>query len=251
MTNDSLAPHNIARLDQEKTPTIKPMPLWQAALFFGIPAVLFVLNYHYITLPSLNRDSLALSAVALIAPYALLLIASLVAYRLEGNALSWAALAKRFRFHKVGWRIWVLAAILTALSLLALWLLVVIRQQVLRQIDVPDMEYAVDAVSDNSRWLILVGMLAQVLINVIGEETWWRGYILPRQELAHGKYAWLVHGTLWTLFHLYQWWDLVALLPICLAIAYVSQRSKSIWPALAMHFAFNSIDLGMLILSSF
>jgi membrane protease YdiL (CAAX protease family) len=250
MMNDARTKPSVEGLDQERTPTIKPMSLWQAVLFFGIPAVLFVLNYHYITLPSLNRDSLALSAIALIAPYALLLAASLVAYRLEGNALSWAALAERFRFHKVGWRIWVLATILSALSLLALWFLVAIRQQVLRQLSVPDVEYAVDAVSDNGRGLILVGTLAQVLINVIGEEAWWRGYILPRQELTHGKDTWLIHGTMWMLFHLYQWWDLVALLPICLAIAYVSQRGKSIWPALAIHFAFNSIDLGMLILRS-
>jgi len=245
--------HSAEEIDQKEEPpsTIKSLPLWQAAFFFGIPAILFALNYHLIALPSLDRDSLALSAVALIGPYVLLLAASLVAYRLEGNVLSWAALKDRFRFQGVAKNIWLLAAVLLVSSLLANWLLIAIRQQIFRSADTSDMGYAVNMVSDNGKWLIFLGMLAQVFFNVIGEEAWWRGYILPRQELTYGKYAWLIHGIMWTLFHIYQWWDLAALLPICLSIAYVSQRGKSIWPALVMHFAFNSIDLGLLILNSF
>jgi membrane protease YdiL (CAAX protease family) len=247
-----IAPHSAEKIDQRKeaSSTIQPLPWWQAAFFFGIPAILFALNYHFIALPSLDRDSLALSAVALIGPYASLLAASLVAYRLEGNTLSWTALKDRFRFHRVTGRTWLMAAILLVFSLLANWLLIAIRQQIFSPTNIPDMGYAVDIVSDNGKWLIFLGMLAQVLVNVIGEEAWWRGYILPRQELTYSKYAWLIHGIMWTLFHVYQWWDLVALLPICLTIAYVSQRSKSIWPALVMHFAFNSIDLGILIVYS-
>lgn len=245
--------YNAEEVDQRKeaASTIKPLPWWQAALFFGIPAILFALNYHLVALPSLDRDSLALSAVALIGPYVLLLAASLVAYRLESNTLSWAALKGRFRFNGVTKNTWFLAAVLLVSSLLANWLLIAIRQQIFKPAGTSDMGYAVNMVSDNGKWLIFLGMLAQVFFNVIGEETWWRGYILPRQELAHGKYAWLIHGILWTLFHVYQWWDLIALLPICLSVAYISQRSKSIWPALVVHFAFNSIDLGLLILNSF
>jgi membrane protease YdiL (CAAX protease family) len=248
-----VVPYSAEEIDQreEAASTIRPLPWWQAALFFGIPAILFALNYHLVALPSLDHDSLALIAIALIGPYVLLLAASLVAYRLEGNILSWAALKDRFRFQGVAKNIWFLAAILLVFSLLANWLLIAIRQQIFRSADTSDMGYAVNMVSDNGKWLIFLGMLAQVFFNVIGEEAWWRGYILPRQELTYGKYAWLIHGIMWTLFHIYQWWDLAALLPICLSIAYVSQRGKSIWPALVMHFAFNSIDLGLLILNSF
>jgi membrane protease YdiL (CAAX protease family) len=247
-----ITPHSAEEIDQreEAASTIHPLPWWQAALFFGIPAILFALNYHLVAVPSLDGDSLALSAVALIGPYVLLLVASLVAYRLEGNTLSWTALKGRFRFYRVTRSTWLIAAILLVFSLLANWLLIAIRQQIFRTADTPDMGYAINIVSDNGKWLIFLGMLAQVFFNVIGEEAWWRGYILPRQELTYGKYAWLIHGMMWTLFHVYQWWDLVALLPICLSIAYVSQRSKSIWPALVMHFAFNRIDLGALIVYS-
>jgi len=27
-------------------------------------------------------------------------------------------------------------------------------------------------------------------------ELWWRGYILPRQELAFGRWTWIIHGLL-------------------------------------------------------
>lgn len=250
MKTDLLTTPSIESVGREEARGIKPMPLWQAALFFGIPAVLFALNYRLIAVVGLSRNSLTLSAVGLLGPYVLLAVASLVAYRMEGNAWGMDELKERFRLHRVTGGTWLLAAILLVLSLLANWLLVAIRQMIFSPTGIPDMGFAVDVVSGNGKWLVLLGMLTQVIFNVVGEEMWWRGYILPRQELVHGKYTWLIHGTLWTLFHVYQWWDLAALLPVCLAIAYLAQRSKSIWPGLAVHFGFNSIDLGLLIVYS-
>ncbi len=52
-----------------------------------------------------------------------------------------------------------------------------------------------------------------------------------------------MHGLLWTLFHAFKWWDLIGLLPVCLGIAYVSQRTKNNWPALIAHFLFNGLAL--------
>jgi membrane protease YdiL (CAAX protease family) len=51
------------------------------------------------------------------------------------------------------------------------------------------------------------------------------------------------HGLLWTAFHVFKWWDLIGLLPVCLAIAYVSQRTKNNWPAFIAHFLFNGLGL--------
>jgi membrane protease YdiL (CAAX protease family) len=54
-------------------------------------------------------------------------------------------------------------------------------------------------------WGMALVYLAILVLNIVGEEFWWRGYVLPRQELAHGRWAWLVHGILWTLFHAPFW----------------------------------------------
>lgn len=89
------------------------------------------------------------------------------------------------------------------------------------------------------------------MINVVGEELWWRGYILPRQALAFGALTWLVHGLLWTLFHAYKWWDLVGLLPLSLGLSWVVLHRENNTPGLIIHFITNgtgviSILLGVL-----
>jgi membrane protease YdiL (CAAX protease family) len=46
----------------------------------------------------------------------------------------------------------------------------------------------------------------------VGEELWWRGYVLPRQELAFGRATWVIHGILWSVIHLFMQptlWDTV------------------------------------------
>jgi len=97
--------------------------------------------------------------------------------------------------------------------------------------------------SVRGRWEIVFLFLMLLLFNVVGEELWWRGIILPRQELTHGRWTWVVHGLLWTAFHAFKWWDLLGLLPVCLLIAFISQRTKNNWPALIAHLLFNGLTL--------
>jgi membrane protease YdiL (CAAX protease family) len=84
-------------------------------------------------------------------------------------------------------------------------------------------------------WWFLITSLAVLFFNILGEEAWWRGYILPRQELAFGKWTWLIHGLFWTAFHAFKWWDLISLLPLCLGLSYVVCRFKNNTPGLIMH----------------
>jgi hypothetical protein len=48
-------------------------------------------------------------------------------------------------------------------------------------------------------WLALMMMTIHFAFNIVGKEFSWRGYFLPRQELAFGKWTWLVRGILWPL----------------------------------------------------
>jgi len=75
-----------------------------------------------------------------------------------------------------------------------------------------------------------------LFLNIFGEELWWRGYILPRQEKVHGRWTWAIHGLLWLLWHVaFLPWQAFALLPICLFIPYVAQRRQNTWPAVIIH----------------
>lgn len=49
-----------------------------------------------------------------------------------------------------------------------------------------------------SWWVPVYYASLMLVFNIGGEELWWRGYVLPRQELAFGKLAWVVHGIFWS-----------------------------------------------------
>lgn len=93
---------------------------------------------------------------------------------------------------------------------------------------------------EQNSWLIAIFLIIY-LTNVIGEEVWWRGYILPRQVKGIGRNAWLANGLLWTLFHLFQPWDIISLIPIALVISFMSQYRQSAWIGIVAHGVLNSI----------
>jgi membrane protease YdiL (CAAX protease family) len=81
------------------------------------------------------------------------------------------------------------------------------------------------------------------VLNILGEELWWRGYVLPRQELVHGRRTWIVHGVLWTLFHVPFWWNLIALLPSTLSLAFVTSRLRNTTPGIVAHLVLNGLGM--------
>ena len=92
-------------------------------------------------------------------------------------------------------------------------------------------------------WILGYYLVVLLVFNIGGEELWWRGYILPRQELAFGKVAWIVNGILWACFHIFihsTLFDLVRMMPTCLALAYVVQRTKNTWTGIIGHTIGNS-----------
>jgi membrane protease YdiL (CAAX protease family) len=92
-------------------------------------------------------------------------------------------------------------------------------------------------------WIAFYYILVLLFGNIAGEELWWRGYLLPRQEAASGPVAWLFHGLLWAAFHLFfqaTAWDMVRMMPTCCALAFVAQSRKNTWPGVVAHSVANS-----------
>ncbi len=87
-------------------------------------------------------------------------------------------------------------------------------------------------------WIPLYYAVVMLVCNIGGEELWWRGYVLPRQELAFGRSAWVVHGIFWSMFHLFMQptlWDTVRMAITGVALSFVAQRTKSTWPGIVGH----------------
>ena len=79
-------------------------------------------------------------------------------------------------------------------------------------------------------WSILLWWLALLFLSNLGEELVWRGYILPREELSLGRWAWVVSGLLWNLLVLAVLkWQYPGMLPSMLLVPWLAQRTKNTW----------------------
>lgn len=88
-------------------------------------------------------------------------------------------------------------------------------------------------------WLLFI-WLPYWILNILGEEFLWRGVMLPRQEIAFGRYTWLTHGFGWGLFHIaFGWQLLITLIPLIFIQSYIVQRTKNSWTGVAIHGAVN------------
>jgi len=252
--------------EQQESGNLRPMPLGEALLFFGIPAVvtLFCVYSLFPYLVEQGFSSYISYVIALDIPLALMFASSLVAYRMEGNPLNWPALRDRFRLNRMdrkGW-LWTVGLcffMFITVGLLTVPLLSIIPGLIEKGVlTIPDstpsfidprVSQSLDSMIAQmgaaavGNWPMLIITLVSLIINILGEEFLWRGYVLPRQELTHGNRAWMVHGVLWTLLHSFKWWQMLALLPGALALSFVAQRFRNTWPGITAHFITNGIGM--------
>ena len=240
---------------------VKPMPWWMAVLFFGIPALVFR-GFIYLGMPILRGAGVRWFEAYLLCYgtfLLLLLLATFVAYRLDGFHFSRKAVRERLRLNPLGGKAWewimggfFLAAMgYLALSFTERWIASIplfAPPAALAYLD-PRSASGFSYTSFmgvpllGNWWMFLVIFLLLVL-NILGEELWWRSYILPRQELSAGTRAWVVNGLLWTLFHsVFYPWTVLSYLPICLTIPFVAQRLKNTRPGMVIHFLLNVFHL--------
>ena len=237
----------------------RPLPLWQALLYFGVPGLTFFL-FVWVGIPALTDLGLSEFAAflwAVLVPSALLLVAAVVGLRSEGWPLTRSSLRQRFRYRGMTRREWLWTGGALLVVMLGFGLLTAISNLLIDNglIPIPgDVATVLDPRASSQelldgyggvivgRWELVALYFVVLLVNVVGEELWWRGYILPRQELAHGSHTWFVHGLLWAGFHFFKWWEILALIPMTLTVAFISQRLQNNTPALIVHYVFNGIS---------
>lgn len=90
------------------------------------------------------------------------------------------------------------------------------------------------------RYWILAMWLPFWVLNIMGEEVLWRGVVMPRQEMALGRWAWLANGIGWMLFHVaFGGAIFVALWPILFVLPYVVQHRRNSWIGVIVHAGLN------------
>ncbi len=248
------------------TASIKPIPLWESILLFGIPGMVLYFTIEY-GVPYIDQKGVPLIfsfTLALYGPLGLLIPASIIAYKLEGNEMSWSAFKKRFRLKAIQGKAW--------LWIIGIYIVVQIFEQMLsftgkilasvpffsppkilpdfmnptKEIIFPPIEFMGMPLEGN--WWIALLFAVCLFFNMFGEEFWWRGYILPRQEIRHGKWTWLIHGVLWNLFHVFWKWNLIALILPALSVSFVAYKLKNTTPGIIAHWIQNGLGLIMILL---
>ncbi|HSB90953.1 MAG TPA: CPBP family intramembrane glutamic endopeptidase [Anaerolineales bacterium] len=234
--------------------TLQPLRPWQSIVFTAAPAL--VAYFAMWTLaPSFKAHTgqpfLVGYLISWLASEAVILSAAVIAYRVERRTPGWREMLERYRLRSptrgdLGWAlitVTVMVATYFALSSTSRWLAqswafsphpafpAELRPGA-EQAIVPGvfMEMQLKGV-----WWVLIVYLLGWVLNIAGEELWFRGFMLPRQEVTHGKVGWLVNGICFTLFHIMWKWNLIALLPGSLFLSYATQRRRNTWTAILAH----------------
>jgi membrane protease YdiL (CAAX protease family) len=168
-----------------------------------------------------------------------LILTGILILRAEGFKLSESTWIERLRFRRITKSdfIWCLAG----LVLVGVLSMLIIKglELMVGKFDHSPSFMSFKPLTHGRYWLLLV-WLPYWILNILGEEFLWRGVMLPRQEVAFGKPAWLIHGFGWGLFHIaFGWQLLITLIPLIFIEPFIVQRTKNSWLGVIMHGALN------------
>jgi hypothetical protein len=216
------------------------MSFGKSILFYAIPSLFFAVIYWKVVplMDTMLGKSLFNSfLIGVAAPSLFLLLASLRFYKKEGHAGRSEAMKERFRLKPLTRKEWLWTLVLCTFVCSSYFLLAStvpwIQDHLLRPpkswvlMQEPDPYYFMDV---RYSWWVAIAYSVVMMLRAFGDELWFRGYVLPRQELASGKTAWLLNGVLYALFYAFMPWDLARILPSCLAIPYIAQKLGNTWP---------------------
>jgi len=99
---------------------IKPLRFGPSLLFFAIPSAIAAFGV-YVVMQRLDEhgvNNFINFYLSLIIPLALMLVAALIAFKMEGNPLKWKILAKRFRLKRMTKKDWIYTLVLFIIQLI-------------------------------------------------------------------------------------------------------------------------------------
>lgn len=222
--------------------SLKPISISGAVLLFGIPAVGFIAVCR-VLVPYFHQNfglhpALSWFIGGLLTFLPLFLLALFLA-RKDGF-LTKAELSSRFRLKKMSNRDWKFALGGLLLIFIGTGLIMGISKLLHLQFGIPEIETTpsfmkFEPFQGKERLLLLV-WLVMFFFNIFGEELLWRGYILPRQELALGQSAWMLNSALWFVFHVAFGIDLlILLLPILIVLPWCVQKTGNTMVGIWIH----------------
>ncbi len=87
-------------------------------------------------------------------------------------------------------------------------------------------------------YLLLFVMAIALLLNILAEEIYFRGWLLPKMQ-GLGKWGWLLNALFFTLYHSLQLWLFPVIFVMSIATTFTVYKTKSILPAFTIHLIAN------------
>jgi membrane protease YdiL (CAAX protease family) len=182
---------------------------------------------------------------------------ALYIFRREGYRLRLSALRSRINWRLVrGWKTWGLVLLLFVVGFGLSMFLSQTNRMVAEVLPPPDwfpasqnplkdvegIEDALPGVAFQGNFLFLVLFLFTGIMNIVGEDLYYRGALIPKMHGLFGKWAWLAGGIIWPIKHIYVWWNAIGnALILGLVGAYVFGLLGSLPIAMLIHFIANSV----------
>ena len=254
----------------DRADRIRPMGFLLTIVYWIVPAFILYIA-HYVLVPLFiertGQPYLVGYLIAWVSTMVFFFIAVLAAYRLEGNPFRFTTFAERCRLRRMSrqdwiWTLGILGFVIISyfgLAFTSRWLA---QWSFLAPHPVFPPEFGPDGAAGRVPgtfmgmtitglgWVALVYLFGWIF-NIFGEEFWFRGFFLPRQEKAFGNSAWVANGLMFTLNHIWQPWNLLLILPGALVGAFVVQRRKNTWILIVSHGLANAILLVLIVLNAF
>ncbi len=229
--------------DPSSSPDLRPMGIAQSLAIY-VPATILLFVQTSVVIPYLSSQTgqeaiLFWFIVGGVGVFVPLIVTAYVILKLEGGKISADTWNRRLRFKRltrgdIFWSIGGLAVIGLLSGLIMKGL-----EVTLGEFDPAPSFMVFEPLTSGRYWLLAVWFPFWTL-NILGEEILWRGAMLPRQEIAFGKYAWIIHGCGWGMFHVAFGWHLLAtLVPILFIQSHVVQRTKNSWTGVIIHGGLN------------
>jgi membrane protease YdiL (CAAX protease family) len=210
-------------------------------VLFGVPALLLWLTTHALLPMLVTRGWEPLlawffSGGLVFAP---LLVAGLVGAWMALPAPSLSAILKHLRVRGLSAEEWRFASLVLLCTISAMAGLQLFNLSVWPGLP-PHPSFMAIQPLEAGQYYILALWPPFFVLNIVGEELWWRGFIQPRQEPVFGRSTWLIQGLLHGLFHLSFGLGVLFLLsPALFSIPWGVQRSRNTSVGIVIHAGVN------------
>lgn len=211
--------------------TISQFSLLQLLGFVLLPIAWWFFLLYVVTpwiLPAISTPQGEVSAWAFLSisglGYLFEFLLALFILRGEGYPLSLDALRRRLQWGWVrGWRTWGLVVLLFVVGFGVSIFLSQTNRMIAEVLPPPDwfpadqnplkeiqgLEDALPGVVIRGNIPFLLLFLFNGIINIVGEDLYYRGALIPKMHGLFGKWAWLAGGIIWPIKHIYVWWNAI------------------------------------------